>query len=195
MRDFLQGSVWVSTLEACRKYEEKDRGDPGDGTMWTQHPDAYGDGDTDAVVESLNLIGVSVPRDAKRVTVQDLSELNHIPDAWLFCMSAEYNPSTMKSFGRYCVGIRDPQQLYDRLTDSIHTLTPLKQRARGPVTYADRSHLASEPSPGVIGFVKPRDLYGEQREWRMMFIPTAPEKLKPQVFSVGDLTGVAYRAR
>ncbi|HDR2373376.1 TPA: hypothetical protein QCH88_000519 [Enterobacter asburiae] len=180
------GDVWLSTLQTCREYEDPLQGDPKEATHTYNGGSTvlHGDGTEEDFVTKAARLGIRVHPGAKDITLIGGFHSFSIPDAYVLCMTQEFDPSKLSdTFGNYCVEISDPKQFFEVISTKLHTIIPLKDGYMGPITYDTRDHSVHEAMPGIIGFVKPKDTYSEQKEFRFLWQTYDKRAIKPFLLS------------
>ncbi|WP_395299045.1 hypothetical protein V1574_15595 [Enterobacter kobei] len=174
------GKVWLSTLETCRAYEDPLQGDRGEA-MHSYSVDKISGSSSDAdLVEMCSRLGIEIGEGCSNVTISDGQSFYSIKDAFVLCTTKEFNPSKLNStFGNYCVEISEPSIFFEVVTEELNKIIPLKSAGMGAVIYDKREFTGLEPIPGPIGFVKPKDIYSEQKEFRFLWETIEHEEIKP----------------
>lgn len=178
---FAAGKVWISTLETCRKHEGYKRGDPDEGTLTYKTGIIRGNGDDPAVQLVASRIRVKVAPGIRNGTISNSTAIHRLPDAWVLCCTERHQPGGMKGIGQYCVKIEHPRRYFENLTHTFSQYEQIREALFGRVIYAERSYQSLEPEPGPIGFIKPPDLYSEQSEVRMLWVPASREVIVPRL--------------
>lgn len=190
----LRGAVWISTLNACRAYEENGRGDKGEGSLDYRIKQAEGigrDPDFRTVAERAG-IGVS---EGARVTLSNISRRMQLTDAYVLCTTMEHSPENLSStFGSHCIEILDSAHFFKLITHRLNSLIPLNEALLGPVRYTPRQYAGLEEVPGPLGFVKPPDLFEVQKEFRMLWVPHDLSNLKPFLLNAPEIRYLVRRA-
>jgi hypothetical protein len=188
------GRVWLSTLEWCRRCEEPERGDSGEGTQIYQSGTVSGTGADPHLQEVARRLGVinSSP-DAGRVLIRDVTGVRRLSDAWAFCATLKFDPEALRSFGPYCVRIDGPEQFFVLVTEALGSTFDVNEGALGSVTYAQREYAGLAAPAGPIGFVKAPDVYAPQREYRMLWVPGSREPIQRTEVFCPAVRGLAAR--
>ena len=97
------------------------------------------------------------------------------------------------AFGAACVEIRKLRRFFGRVTRALGKEHAIVQAACGPVIYDARQYEGLQASPGPLGFVKPRDQYSEQREFRFLWTVKHAPPLKPFLLHVPEIISLCTR--
>ena len=180
-----RGAVWISTLEACRGYEDPQRGDSGEGTLSYNTGFIQADGTSDALRLIGARAGISIGPGCKNVTLSDNTRHTKLQDAYVVCTTLAFAPEDLsEAFGRYCVRIRSPEAFFAAVTTRLASYCPLAAAHAGPTIYSQRYFRGLEPEPGPVGFVKPPDQYKHQKEYRFLWTIAEQRQLCPFSLSV-----------
>ncbi|HDZ1026282.1 TPA: hypothetical protein RRU22_003058 [Klebsiella pneumoniae] len=175
-----EGRVWLSTLETCRKYEDPLQGDKGEALHTYSVENIRGDGSDADFVEMCARLGLVVSEGCKNISIGQGKSSQIIQDAFLLCTTKEFNPSKLNgTFGNFCVEISNPIVFFEMLTEELKKIIPFKNGRMGAVVYDKREFTGVEKIPAPIGFIKPKDIYWEQKEFRFLWETNEPEKIKP----------------
>jgi hypothetical protein len=167
-----RGGVWISTLEACRGYEDPQRGDKGEGTISYNTGFIRADGSSDVLRLIGARAGIDISPACKDVTLSNNTRRKKLPDAYVVCSTLTFAPERLsESFGRYCVRIRSPRDFFAAVTERLTWYCKLRSAHLGGVVYQDRHFRGLEAAPGPVGFVKPSDQYRDQQEFRFLWVP------------------------
>ena len=175
-----RGEVWLSTLEACRAYEDPEQGDPEEAYETCNSGYAVGGSNDPGFVEVARRSGVYIGPGCSNITLSNNTMKTILPDAYVLCTTTEFSPEKLsETFGRYCVEVTNPKDFFVLISESLEKSKKIKEAAAGKVIYKDRSYTGMESPPGRIGFVKPPDLYATQREFRLLWVPENSSGLAP----------------
>jgi hypothetical protein len=189
----VDGFVWLSTLEECRRYEDSARGDREEGTLTYNTGTITADGDDPTLQLISQRCGIHIGPGCTNITLWFFSKFRKIPDAWLLCTTEAYAPENMAAFGKYCVEITSVATFFDRLTSAIRREVQIREGAHGAVRYTSRTYRFDEPEPGALGFVKPPDVFAKQREYRMVWLPLGSDPVSPRGWNVNDIRSLVRR--
>lgn len=191
----VRGEVWISTLDACRKYEKMGRGDPDEGTLNYRLTHLVGDYETPGFLEMTARAGIVV--DAKEVSnlqFTNCRSTEKIEDAFVICATERMAATTSATFGPYCVEIRRPVKFFELVTNQLARMRPVKTGWFDRVTYAAREYIDSSDPPAPAGFLKAPDVYADQREIRLLWLPTQTvTDLKPFTMTVAGVSRLCRR--
>lgn len=195
-----EGHVWLSTLEACRRYEEAGRGDQGEASVTYLPGTITGDGDDPAlqlVAQRCQAGGVSLFRfdaSCRNITIANVSVTTTVPNAYVVCATRDLLADD-NVFGKYCVEISQPVEVFRRITGVLRNERRISQAVIDRVHYRPRTFSGLLEPPGRIGFVKPIN-YASQREVRMMWRPDPPtEELMPLELYCPEIVKLCRRIR
>lgn len=188
------GRVWISTLEACRAYEDPLQGDSGEATHTYNSGYAAGDSTDLNLLEIAARSGVRIGKNCSNIVVDGNISIQLLRDAFVLCTTREYNPQMLNdTFGMYCVEISNPNVFFEEVTKELNKITSLRSSHMGEVIYSSREYSGLDNPPGKIGFVKPADLYSSQKEFRFLWEPQGNEPIKPTLVSCPTITELCKR--
>ena len=168
-------SIRISTLNICRGYEDQQRGDKEEGKL------VYSTGDSVlSGTYKTPFNGIS-GEDMTDCVISGTIDSATILDAYVLCTSMNYNPFKMGSFGYCCVKIDSPLKLAYFLTKKIRNeLGDVVGKCEfQPVIYDSIYFAGDKDLPGPIGFVKNKEIYFDQREYRFIWF------LKKEINNLG----------
>lgn len=169
-RQFASGKIYISTLEACRAYEEEGRGDAEEGYEQRVIDHARGGSNDPAFVELARKVSIHIGEGCSNVSLRNVKSINSIHDAYVLCTTDQFDPKKLgPRYGEYCVEITNPFAFFNVVTQALLGHTALKEAAMGPIIYKERLIKNMDESPGPIGFVKPPDIYASDREYRFLW--------------------------
>lgn len=181
--DLLSGKLWLTTLEKCRAYEDSERGDEHEATH------VYNSGHVDFVSGDpkhkliLARVGIEIEGHVSSAIFDDNVAIDKIRDAFLYCTTETYNEDLKKSFGEFCVEIRDPLEFMDLIIEELSKKFNIVSYDFNRITYRERSYSGTDAPPGKIGFIKPMR-YQPQKEIRFLFSVQSEEPLVPFALEV-----------
>lgn len=173
------GEFRISTLSACRGYEDANRGDPNEGStsyntgaLTGAHPNAR----ALARMAGIHLAGEG--QLSEHVVLSNNTFVTKIYDGYVICMAHQpiTDADTLRTFGRYYVEISDVDLFSHRVGKTLEReLSMVFEHSRGPISYNGHAHVGDGPSPGRIAFVKdPR--YRPQHEYRALWVGNRSHK-------------------
>lgn len=176
---FCKGKLRVSTLEACRGYENAEQGDKGEGVWQHTISDIHIPNAQDVDVSGLLYAGVRVDPSATNVVIKNVSGGKKIENAYVLCTTKLFNPDAFStSFGKYCVEISNAQCFAHAVTEAIHKYHRDLKWVRadfGNVDYIEnRSGVDFEKPANHIAFLKPKNPYKSQEEFRFLWSLSEP---------------------
>jgi hypothetical protein len=175
-----QGDIWLSTLNTCRAYEDPEQGDSEEAHETYNSGHAVGGSDDPQFVEVARRSGIHIGPGCSNITISNNTRKTSIPDAYVLCTTTEFSPDKLSdTFGKYCVEITNPRQFFILASESLESVTSIRQAVAGKVIYKDRFYSGVKSPPGPIGFVKPPDLYASQKEFRLLWIPKSTIEMAP----------------
>lgn len=175
-----KGNVWISTLEACRQYEDPLQGDPEEATHTYHSGHIVGGSGDPAFVEMASRSGIHIGEGCSNITISNCTSIRRLPDAYVLCTTKAYNPRNLSdTFGNYCVEISNPVEFFKLASMALHKQKTIQEGAMGLVKYQNRNYTGLQHPPGPIGFVKPSDQYSSQMEFRLLWIPQDSLAIKP----------------
>jgi hypothetical protein len=185
-----QGHVWITTFQTCRGYENRNQGDPGEGSE-TYSPGLVSlSGEDKNHVEIARRMGIGLTGPGK-LTAFGVGSRSVIDDAYMLCTSMRFDPAAFSATfnADYCTEITDAGQFFRSVTARLRDRFGSRLRAAtiGTVTYRERAYSGLDDSPGPIGFVKPQVPYKGQAEVRMVWGVGGPHSYEPFTLYVPDV--------
>jgi len=185
--DFADGRFRISTLNACRAYEDPLQGDPGEGTLSHQIDETMsGSFEDKEFVQIAAQVGVKVGAgaDVKLGGVNRMSCV--LVDSYLLCATNHFAPELLSdTFGKYCVEISDAVAFGKQINCELKRRgIQIRQAWAGNVIYTPRETFNRTKQSGNIGFVKPADPYEEQREFRFIYVPQSSIAISPMFLDI-----------
>lgn len=186
------GFVWLSTLEHCRRSEDKLRGDSSEGTF------LYGSGNIDGTIEDphvrrfTSMSGI-VLCEGVHITFKDCTATQAMEDAYLIstAMAPYQDEALLDEFGRYCVEITNIDLFFHRVTKAIENhIGIVSRRDNKRVTYSETYYEGLAEAPGDLGFVKPPEIFGPQDEYRFLWTINGNHAYKDQGILVPRVAGL-----
>jgi hypothetical protein len=171
---FCQGQIRLSTLEACRGYENARQGDKDEGIQ-THMVSVNGFPNEERVRLGVRVAGLQMEEKIH----YDLSNVvsRHQIDSYVLCTTETYEPDKMShDFGKYCVKIEIPQFFFNLVTMRLEMQKGAMAARLALVEYKVDFNSWSDKD---LGFTKAPDQYAEQKEVRMLWVPIMPQKIEP----------------
>lgn len=175
--DFVNGRVWVSTLENVRTAEAERTEDPGDGTL--TYTVRRLDGDTSAeraaaIEQNFASCGINLRATfGPNAILEDVSVVQ-VLQAYVLCTTSERSQYMVDAFGEFCVEISNPYRYFEVLGDGIIQQVRLAENFASlfcKVNYNGRSHADDTPRrEQLTGFDSVPELAHEKEE-RMLWYP------------------------
>lgn len=189
-----QGNVWISTLEACRAYEDPLQGDSEEATHTYKSGHIVGSSSDAAFVEMAARCGIHIGEGCSNITISNATNIQKLPDAFVLCTTKEFKPEKLsETFGNYCVKISNPVEFFKRTSIELNKHLEVREGGMGLVKYKDRIYTGLEKPPGPIGFVKPNDQYSPQKEFRMLWLPKENFVIKPFLLKCPDVADLCSK--
>jgi len=188
------GKVWISTLERCRAYEDPEQGDPEEAHEVYNSGHAVGGSDNPEFVEVARRSGIHIGPGCNNITLSNCTNVTSLPNAYVLCTTTQFSPDNLsETFGKHCVEIADPKKFFIAVSKRLESVVSYREAAAGPVIYRDRSYTGLERPPGPIGFVKPKDKYSKQKEYRFLWIPDTLKGIKPFLLDCPEIKGLCRK--
>jgi hypothetical protein len=188
------GTIMVSTLETCRKYEDKLQGDPEEaihsyntGNAWSEDPRSK---------RAFENFTGSAPIPGSNTFLINCTRKTQIFDAYVICTTEHFDSTKLgDAIGKYCVQIIDPVRFFYYIFKRLKVATcgNVIDAVAGKVKYQSREWTGNEPAPGPIGFVKPADPYEPQQEIRFLARIKNPKSLKPIIIDAPRISRLCKR--
>lgn len=192
---FARGEIFVSTLKRCREYEDPLQGDREEAfERYNTGRTITGDGSDPAFVAMAANAGIHIGPDSKGITLSNNSRTSYLHDAYVLCTTlGAFEGEELESFGKYCVRINDVGGFHSKLTKNLLLTSNIERSVRGGVIYKERFYKEFESSPGLIGFVKPPDMYSNQREYRFLWYVPEGSSIAGKVVSCPEIARMVTR--
>lgn len=182
-----RGEIWLSTLETCRNYEDPLQGDPDEATQSYSSGFLSGGSSDHRFVAAAANAGIVIGPGCSNITINNCRSQTRLPDAFVLCTTREFQPENLNdTFGHYCVEISNLFEFFDILTVGLHKEVPLVECAMGNTRYSSTHFSGYHLPPGPLGFVKNKDKYAAQKEFRFLFRPDV-QKINPMLIRCPDL--------
>ncbi len=167
----LKGAIRLTTLAACRAYEDAERGDPEEGKQTYLSGTISGGSEDPKFVEQARRSGIAIGPGCTGGHIENCTNVSTVPDAYILCTSTVRDDAHFsKAFGGYCVQIVAPWVVLQHISSMLFLLGKAKEGACRPVVYRDRTYTGLEEMHHPV-FVKPAVPYAPQREFRFAWIP------------------------
>lgn len=190
--NFCKGQIRLSTLQACREYEDIDQGDMDEGKevcrikhlnnsdpLWREH---------------LKSRGIEIIGNVKSFTMENVTISSTLNNAHVLCTTnTPDHQKFAKSFGEYCVEIAHIESFYHILGKYLWGLgfIPI---GRKKVTYGNIEFDQHGQPIDKIGFVKlPR--YQWQDEYRLLWERRDAAIIEPKVYNCSDIAHLCKRIK
>lgn len=189
---FCEGKIMISTLQACREYEDEEQGDIYEATE-TLHLKKLTNKDPSwrhhAARAGIGLVG-----NIKNVFIDDVVTRTTMHHAHVLCTTnAPDHEKFAKNFGQYCVEISHVEKFYyllgKTLWDQGFTFI-----GRGKVIYGKIEFDQYGNPLGVLGSVK-RPKYSWQDEYRMMWRKRDDGPIKPTLYNCPEVAHLCKRIK
>lgn len=131
--------------------------------------------------------GVYIGPGSKNITLRNVRSHRFIPDAWLLCLTGRCEAGIRKQYGDFGIRIDEPLEFWNLLSRAVVLRTRARLRSYlGWVRYTGRSYQGLGPLPGHPSLLKPSVPYGEEREFRMLWIPKDGYVIKEPQLSINE---------
>ena len=136
-----RGNILISTLSACREYEDSEKGDSTEGICeFTNNSNIIGKSNDKIITEEANRLGFEII-DCENVTFENNTAINYIDDAFLLCLTSEKDRKILKdNFGEYGVKITNVEKFQDIINEALCSKFKFKNIGwrRGFVEYQEK---------------------------------------------------------
>jgi hypothetical protein len=169
--DALAGGYFhLSTLGACRGYENQERGDKNEGVLKTHLDQMHAEEIGDEHVRQLNQVGIGVMPGAtiRNFSIKNATLNESVLDAYVFCATRGFSRDLRGDFGQYCVEITYPERVFELVTQALAKVRTIRSAGVGAVVYSGTHRQARDAHPAHAGFIKDR-LFQSQQEVRMLW--------------------------
>lgn len=168
LESFLEGKIRISTLGACRAYENQEKGDCDEGKevyrvsqMTDEDPNFH---------KKANKLGMSFEA-CYGTTITNCRSETYLPNGFVLCATARRDDEKFsKDFGEFCLKINDGERFFQLVSRAIREKYDLLGGHHEKVIYNPQYYEDDELPPGKIGFVK-RPKYEWQEEYRFLWLP------------------------
>ncbi|CAI1863702.1 MULTISPECIES: hypothetical protein [Serratia] len=171
--NFCKGLIRISTLEACRGYENPEQGDKDEATWMQRISSMLVDRSSKEQSKALQHASINIHPDAGINYYENITVTKKLQNAYVLCSTKYFNPDIFsESFGKYCVEISNAHEFCDKVTDSIALHYKNISRITGrysDIHYTKREGLDLNVLPCHIGFLKPATPYASQKEFRFLW--------------------------
>lgn len=188
----IKGGVWISTLQKCREYEDRERGDPNEG-MYT-HNVSYMAGNTgDSLTqELLRRQGIQCDDPNGFISMADNVHTMVHENSFVICTSKSNSESVKNIFGKYGVEIQDPFEFYKCLSYELFHKLKIFQGVAGEVHYINRSTWDMQPMPNRQIFLIKEDRHNYQQEYRFVWRAHKP-MIQPFLLECPSISNLCKR--
>ena len=180
---FLQGSVKVTTLKACRNAEKEYFKDEGEGTQAITSLPGRNSLEASDLAKLLGVEPAAIHVNGENAVVTEgidaIRREERLADAFIFCTSSfEADPHMLKKFGNGCIKIVNPVNFFELLDDHLRrVVAPIKLEhcIVDDVEYAPRIGTYRNSSDKHIAFLKPSGQpkdFEKESEVRAVWIPS-----------------------
>lgn len=191
VESMLQGNVYLSTLEACRRYENEERGDRYEGYSLYSSGIVSGLGSEPHMRTVGSRLGVELGPDTMGHFAW-CSSRTRLSDSYVLCTTDRFSTSMFKDFGNYCVEISCLPDFYMLMSKLLKENHNIGHGLAGYALYKDRWYEGLDPPPEPptsVVLLKP-ERYKHQKEYRFSWNPVpnrrdltpltvSSDKLKP----------------
>ena len=165
---FLKGKIRISTLKACRLYENQEMGDKDEAKE--VYKVSYMNDKDPNFHKKANKLNMSIVN-SYNITVQNCSREQWLPNGFVLCTTDRRDDEKFsKDFGKFCLRINDSERFFQIISKAIHEKYSLHGGLHEKIIYKPQHYLDDDPPPGKIGFVK-RLRYSWQEEYRFLWLP------------------------
>ena len=173
----LDGVVWLSTIEHCRKTDEIRQSDPEEATS-TWFIEKL---DPNMEPELLERANRALDRYGSRMSnCSDVRLVLMVPNGFMFCTSLEPG---LTSFGGHCVRIAEPARFYSEVSKALLAVHTFDRQGFAPMTYGEREVGGFDGHPTDPMLLGPPG-NAPEREARMYWVPKAGTIIERMEISV-----------
>lgn len=182
---FVNGYIWISTLEACRNAENAAARDEGEGSL-LRHVE-YADGDDPQFMQMLAQTGLVQIKNAEKAPGVRMTEcfFNVSPgrNGYVLCLTERCDEVLREKFGGFCVKVNDPFGFFQTVTPRIGQVVPITVAEIGRISYLGRKLRNYEGTETPIEFIKPHT-FAPEKEVRMYWAPRPEHTRQIQHFEL-----------
>lgn len=184
---FVNGKVWISTLEECRRHEEA-KGDSGEGTIRYESGHIEGDWDDIDLQMVTSRMGFRIMPGVKGAGMHDCSGIPQPLNAFVLCTTKSSDNGLKKRFGNHYVEISNPVAVYNAISEEMNKRFQNVRSIFGPVKYDARIIIGTgKLDAPSIAFIKPPE-YQEEQEVRMAWGTSERAAIQPFLLSVPEIS-------
>ncbi|MEX5602096.1 hypothetical protein [Pseudomonas syringae] len=194
---FVQGAIYISTLEKCRQYEDPLQGDPHEGhDFYSTGSTITGDGDDPEFVSMAARLGIYIAPHVKQTSLNVKLATAVLRHAYVLCTTIGFESDDLENtFGNYCVKIEDVEGFFNAVTRCLCVQLGSLRAGHRSIIYKERFTTGMQPMPGPIGFVKPPDKYASQCEYRFLWFKDPEEDAQPLVIHCPEAAKYVTRVK
>ena len=163
---FLDGRIFITTLQRCRTVEDAVRRDGGEGRLQHNtgliHPALPN-------YEALLARAGYDPRHHKNAVINDCVSNEGIRDAWLLCTSTDVGGVDRERFGRYVIEVTQPLEFFAELSFEMIRSKRATQCTASAIVYGERVYVGLDLPVAPAPFVKP-PCFQDEREVRFAWM-------------------------
>jgi len=200
----LEGSIKVTTLQACRIAEDKRRRDAGEGTKTTTSLPGRDSLNGEALAKLFRVDPTAIRIGPNAVVTKGSSAVRRterMEDAFVFCASTVENDPFLKAqFGDGCVKIKEPVAFFtlidQELRRTVASTTKLNECVVDDIEYAARINNYVVHTRKHCAFIKPRgdsSQFEKESEVRALWVPRC-FPIKPVILTIPDVKRLLERA-
>lgn len=195
----MEGSTRIGTLYDFRRSEHKAGiADPSEGKKTVYHHvedwaiDDEQAGKPSKTMRAMSEVGMFhfEPGGGQRMTGITLAREIQTPDYFIHCSAYKLSDSVLKQFegADSCVEIRNAQEFYGHLTESLNAITPVRFEGIHIIKYTDREEEWNGQDYGIPGLLIKELEFKEQCEVRAIWSPKIGVKIEPVVVRNMNIT-------
>lgn len=167
---FKNGDIYISTMQNCREYENKSRGDRDEGRIKYAITDYMCDKSTPGFEEAMRRVGFWPISGNPTMSFKNCAVINDLGNSYVLCTTLKHIPNILsKDFGDHCFKIEDPALFGLVIARRIQLEDKCDLDFKiGHVAYTGRVFEDINADHHHPFFIKPKE-YEAQKELRMVW--------------------------
>jgi len=189
---FYEGHIRISTLEHCRNLENRWARDMHEGiaVVGLKNPEP---GNADAGLQASDTFDIPATPEPEIPLVHLGNNNLKLENAYVMCLSTEYNDYMKKIFGKYCIKLNSPAAFFYLLNAVMRNLELVADIQPGPIIYDDSVflNLNRMSTLGGLGFYK-EEKFALENEYRVRLLPLMPD-IDPVLIEIINMPGICRK--
>lgn len=191
---FVSGKIYLSTLDKCRRHENKQQRDAGEGLQTYKFRGSItGDISNPEFAHVAQMGGIDIDETSLGNRIACHTATRAV-DGYVLCMTLGFTQQNLTDdFGKHCAEITNPEEFFKLLNSELLHRWKTDSGQFGPIIYKQRDFAGFQQPPGRPAFVKPPDQYEDQQEFRFFWPVPRGQFVSPGAFAVPGLAEFCRR--